>query len=190
MILLIDNYDSFTYNLAQLVAKYEEVKILRNDDPEVFDTAKAAAAIIFSPGPGTPKETGLVSEIIQRFYQSKPMLGICLGHQTLAEVFGGEIVLAKNIRHGKESLVTHNASCLFAGIDKEFPVIRYHSLVIKEDKLTTDFMVTAVATDDHEIMAIQHKRYPIFGLQFHPESIGTPDGEKMIQNFMTVVEGN
>lgn len=188
MILLIDNYDSFTYNLVQLVAKYDEVEVLRNDDPKIFQQANEASAIIISPGPGTPKETGFVPEVIQQFYQSKPMLGICLGHQTIAEVFGSKIVLAKNIRHGKQSTITHNNSTLFTGLVKELPVIRYHSLVIDHQQLAGELIITAVATDDQEIMGIQHKKYPVFGVQFHPESIGTLDGERMIQNFMKLVE--
>lgn len=187
MILLIDNYDSFTYNLAQLVGKYDKVEILRNDDPEVFVKALEAKAIIISPGPGTPQETGLVVEVIREFHQRKPMLGICLGHQTLGEVFGSKIVVAKEIRHGKESIIAHDGSLLFKGLAQEVPVIRYHSLVIEKGELAQDFIVTAVATDDQEIMAIQHKEYPIFGVQFHPESIGTLDGAVMIANFMEIV---
>lgn len=188
MILLIDNYDSFTYNLAQLLAEYDEVIVLRNDDVEIFSVAAEAVAIILSPGPGTPIDTGFIPEIIEKFYQSKPLLGICLGHQTIAAVFGSKIILAKNIRHGKQSLISHDQRSLFLGLPAEVPVIRYHSLVIDKKQLAEAFRVTAIATDDQEIMAIQHKKYPVFGVQFHPESIGTADGKKMIQNFMKVVE--
>lgn len=188
MILLIDNYDSFTYNLVQLVAKYDAVEVLRNDDSEIFEKANEASAIIISPGPGTPKETGFVPNIIRKFYKSKPMLGICLGHQTIAEVFGSEIILAKNIRHGKQSFIAHGNSTLFKELARELPVIRYHSLVMNKQQLPPELIVTAEAIDDQEIMAIEHKKYPVFGVQFHPESIGTLEGEKIIQNFMKIVE--
>lgn len=184
MILLIDNYDSFTYNLAQLISEQETVKICRNDESHLLELAEKAKAIVISPGPGTPVETGRVKEIIQRYYQQKPILGICLGHQTIAEVFGSKIVLAKNIRHGKTSMIRQQKSQLFKDLPEMFPVIRYHSLVIDKKTIPNDFTVTATAIDDQEIMAIEHKKYPIFGIQFHPESIGTPNGQSMIKKFL------
>lgn len=189
MILLIDNYDSFTYNLAQLIGTRHEVVIVRNDADNIFDLAEQAAAIVISPGPGTPKETGYVKEIIQQFYQQKPLLGICLGHQTIGEVFGAKVNAAKEIRHGKQSdITTVKASRLFKGITDESSVMRYHSLIIDKKTLPEEFTVTATANDDQEIMAIEHQEYPIFGLQFHPESIGTPIGPTIIQNFIQVME--
>ncbi|OJG73582.1 hypothetical protein RV12_GL000597 [Enterococcus quebecensis] len=175
--------------MAQLIGAEQEVMITRNDDPDVFRLAKKATAIVLSPGPGTPKQTGHVREVIQQFHQQKPILGICLGHQTIGEVFGGQVVLAKEIRHGKQSEVTINENNrLFRGITKKIAVMRYHSLVIKQQSLPKDFMITAITDDDQEIMAIEHRDHPIFGLQFHPESIGTPDGAMMIKNFIQLTE--
>lgn len=189
MILLIDNYDSFTHNLAQLIGAGQEVVITRNDSDTIFQLADQAKAIIISPGPGTPEETGHVKELIQQFYQKKPVLGICLGHQTIGEVFGAKVILAKKIRHGKQSLIkTNKDSQLFKGIAQEDSVMRYHSLVIDRQTLPSEFLVTATATDDQEIMAIEHQKYPVFGLQFHPESIGTSSGAAIIKNFIQVME--
>lgn len=189
MILLIDNYDSFTHNLAQLIGADQEVVITRNDSDTIFQLADQATAIIISPGPGTPEETGHVKELIQQFYQKKPILGICLGHQTIGEVFGAKVILAKKIRHGKQSLIkTNKGSQLFKGIAQEDSVMRYHSLVIDRQTLPSEFLVTATATDDQEIMAIEHQKYPVFGLQFHPESIGTSSGAAIIKNFIQVME--
>ncbi|WP_348921531.1 anthranilate synthase component II [Enterococcus rotai] len=189
MILLIDNYDSFTHNLAQLIGAGQEVVITRNDSDTIFQLADQAKAIIISPGPGTPEETGHVKELIQQFYQKKPILGICLGHQTIGEVFGAKVILAKKIRHGKQSLIkTNKDSQLFKGIAQEDSVMRYHSLAIDRQTLPSEFLVTATATDDQEIMAIEHQKYPVFGLQFHPESIGTSSGAAIIKNFIQVME--
>lgn len=191
MILLIDNYDSFTHNLAQLIGSKQEVVIVRNDSKDVFHLAEQAAAIVISPGPGTPQETGYVKQIIQQFYQKKPLLGICLGHQTIGEVFGAKVVSAKKICHGKQSVITtHKSNRLFKGIADNLSVMRYHSLVIDQQTVLKEFIVTATAVEDQEIMAIEHKMYPVFGLQFHPESIGTPDGAVIIQNFIQLMEEN
>lgn len=189
MILLIDNYDSFTHNLAQMIGTGHDVLIVRNDSVDVFRLAEQADAIVISPGPGTPAETGCVKEMIQQFYQRKPLLGICLGHQTIGEVFGAKVITAKEIRHGKQSFIkTDTASRLFKGISDEEPVMRYHSLVIDRKTLPEEFLVTATATDDKEIMAIEHQTYPVFGLQFHPESIGTSIGAAIIKNFIQLME--
>lgn len=189
MILLIDNYDSFTHNLAQLLGRTHAVTICRNDDPQVFQAAEQAAAIVLSPGPGTPAETGYVALIIQQFYQKKPILGICLGHQTIGAVFGGEVIQAKNIRHGKQSTITISpASRLLKKVPKHTRVMRYHSLVLQEQELPQAFTITARANDDQEIMAIEHQHYPLFGLQFHPESIGTQYGAAILQNFIELTE--
>ncbi|PZL76450.1 anthranilate synthase component II [Enterococcus plantarum] len=189
MILLIDNYDSFTHNLAQLIGTDQDVVIIRNDSGDIFSLAEQADAIVISPGPGTPAETGYVKEVILQYYQQKPLLGICLGHQTIGEVFGAKVVIGKEIRHGKQSLIkADQGSCLFAGISNESLVMRYHSLVIDRKTLPEEFIVTAIATDDQEIMAIEHQIYPIFGLQFHPESIGTTIGAAIIHNFIQRME--
>ncbi|MGX7149593.1 anthranilate synthase component II [Enterococcus ureasiticus] len=189
MILLIDNYDSFTYNLAQMIGTGHDVVIVRNDSDDMFHLAEQADAIVISPGPGTPVETGYVKEVIQQFYQQKPLLGICLGHQTIGEVFGAKVITAKEIRHGKQSTITtEKVSRLFKGSADEGSVMRYHSLVIDRKTLPEEFIVTATATDDQEIMAIEHQTYPVFGLQFHPESIGTPIGKAIIKNFIQLME--
>lgn len=189
MILLIDNYDSFTYNLAQIIEKYEPIEIVRNDDPEIFEAAEEAKGIVISPGPGKPSETGFVYEVVRQFYQQKPILGICLGHQALGEIFGSRVALAKRVRHGKRSDISCLNQGIFKGLDEKLTVMRYHSLVVPKEGLSPDLMATATATDDGEIMAFEHKAFPIYGIQFHPESIGTPDGEAMIRNFIQRVEG-
>ncbi|MGE7918192.1 anthranilate synthase component II [Viridibacillus sp. NPDC093762] len=186
MILLIDNYDSFTYNLYQQVSALgKEVQVVRNDALTIDDIRHMQPeAIIISPGPGTPYEAGISVQIVQELYKEFPILGICLGHQSIAEAFGANIVQAQNIMHGKLSLVNYEQVGLFSGIQGQLSVMRYHSLVIEPRTLPQAFRVTATAADDKEIMAIQHKTYPVFGLQFHPESIGTPEGDCMIQAFI------
>ncbi|OJG99334.1 hypothetical protein RV18_GL001402 [Enterococcus termitis] len=187
---MIDNYDSFTYNLAHLLGNSQEIVIRRNDDPQMLQVAKQASAIVISPGPGTPAETGKVKQVIQTLYREKPFLGICLGHQTIGEFFGAEVVSAKKIRHGKQSKVHIQANNrLFKGNTTSISVMRYHSLVIDRNTLSKEFTVSAIAEDDQEIMAIEHQQYPIFGLQFHPESIGTTEGKQLIQNFIQISGG-
>lgn len=189
MILLLDNYDSFTHNLAHLFGADYEVVIARNDSDDVFQLAEQAKAIVISPGPGTPQETGYVKEVIQRFYKKKPLLGICLGHQTIGEVFGAQVIVANKIRHGKQSLMTMDVnSRLFKDIVQGSSVMRYHSLVIDRQTVPSEFLVTAIATDDQEIMAIEHREFPVFGLQFHPESIGTTSGKAIIKHFIQIME--
>ena len=186
MILLIDNYDSFTYNLAQYIGVFAEVTVLRNDDERLYEQSEKADALVFSPGPGWPADAGMMEKLIQDFAGQKPMLGICLGHQALAESFGGHLRLAKNVMHGKQSHLHFQApSPIFKGVENNVPIMRYHSLVV--DQLPEDFEVTAITNDDQEIMALQHKNLPIYGLQFHPESIGSPDGLKMIENFIALI---
>ncbi|WP_042473944.1 anthranilate synthase component II [Bacillus ndiopicus] len=190
MILLIDNYDSFTYNLYHQIAAFgQEVQVVRNDKISIEEIrALQPKAIIISPGPGVPSEAGNIIEIIQSFYQEVPILGICLGHQAIGEAFGANIVRATNIIHGKMSPLTHQQQGLLQNVANDEEVMRYHSLVIEHDTLPDDFIVTASAADDGEIMAIQHKHYPLYGLQFHPESIGTKAGNSMIEAFLNVVE--
>lgn len=187
MILLIDNYDSFTYNLAQYLGTFTEVKVLRNDAEALEEEAQKADGLVFSPGPGWPADAGKMEDLIKTFVGVKPMLGICLGHQAIAESFGGKLGLAKNVMHGKQSQIDIvKASPIFQGLSQEMPIMRYHSIVVEE--MPADFIVTAITQDDNEIMALEHQSLPIYGLQFHPESIGSPDGLKMIENFVKLVD--
>lgn len=186
MILLIDNYDSFTYNLYQQVSMLgKNVKVVRNDELTIAEIETLQPeAIILSPGPGTPDEAGITLNVVKEFYAKFPILGICLGHQSIGQAFGGNIIQAKNIVHGKLSELDYERTGLFAHLETEVEVMRYHSLVIEPHTLHADFIVTATARDDGEIMAIQHKHYPVYGLQFHPESIGTKEGSQMVKAFI------
>jgi len=186
MILIIDNYDSFTYNLFQQISMLgKSVKVVRNDVITIEEIQKLSPeAIILSPGPGTPNEAGITIEVIKELYQKFPILGICLGHQSIGQAFGANIVQAKNIMHGKLSPLQYEQTGLFAQLDGDIEVMRYHSLIIEEQTLHKDFKILATASDDGEIMAIQHKEYPLYGLQFHPESIGTKEGSMMMQAFL------
>lgn len=187
MILLIDNYDSFTYNLAQYLSAFDQTIVLTNQDPKLFDLAKQADAIVLSPGPGWPKAVNQMPSLIRAFYDQKPMLGVCLGHQAIAEALGGRLRLAKRVMHGKQSILERQALAkLFQQLPKQLTVMRYHSIVV--DDLPADFVITARDCEDNEIMAFEHQHLPLFGLQFHPESIGTADGMAMIANFMAVVK--
>ncbi len=185
MILLIDNYDSFTYNLFQQISSLGiEVKVVRNDAITIDEIrALKPEAIVLSPGPGTPSEAGITVNVVRELYKEIPILGICLGHQSIGEAFGGNIIRATNIMHGKLSKLSYEKKGLFSGLDGEVTVMRYHSLIIDPSTLHEDLEVVATSSDDHEIMAIQHKHYPVFGLQFHPESIGTETGIKMVETF-------
>lgn len=189
MILLIDNYDSFTYNLAQYLMAFDQVLVLNNQDEKLWQKAEEADALVFSPGPGWPKDANQMPALIQHYIDKKPILGICLGHQAIAETLGGSLRLATYVMHGKQSQVeiTHDSD-LFLGLPKELTVMRYHSIVV--DQLPEDFIITARDKHDHEIMAFEHNYLPVYGLQFHPESIGTPEGMTLIDNFMTIVKKN
>ncbi|WP_175991352.1 aminodeoxychorismate/anthranilate synthase component II [Bacillus sp. Marseille-Q1617] len=186
MILLIDNYDSFTYNLYQYVKELgEEVQIKRNDQITIEEIQELKpSGIILSPGPGTPENAGICIDIIQNLHTSVPILGVCLGHQAVGAAFGANIVIAERIMHGKTSLISHNGHGLFQYLSQPLGVMRYHSLVIEKGSLPPQLEITAVSMDDKEIMAIKHMRYPVFGVQFHPESIGTETGRKMLKNFI------
>ena len=190
MILLIDNYDSFTYNLYhQLANVYEDIKVVRNDALTVEEIrVLKPKAIVISPGPGEPKEAGIVIDMIQTLYKEFPILGICLGHQAIGEAFGATVSRAKNIMHGKISKLEYEKRGLFAMFNEDIEVMRYHSLIIESRTLPAEFDVIATSRDDGEIMAIQHKAYPLYGLQFHPESIGTKTGDQMIRAFLQQVE--
>lgn len=189
MILLIDNYDSFSYNLFQLVGTLNpDIRVVRNDllsVPEI--EALSPEAILLSPGPGRPADAGICEEAVQKLSGKVPILGVCLGHQAICEAFGGTVGYAKALMHGKSSLTKLAPSCpLFQDLPPEIPVARYHSLAAKEP-LPPDLEAAAVA-EDGEIMALQHKTHPTFGLQFHPESILTPDGETILKNFLTFAQ--
>lgn len=187
MILLIDNYDSFTYNLYQQVAALgREVVVVRNDKVtiEAIRTMQPEA-IILSPGPGTPDEAGITLEVIRTLYKEFPILGICLGHQSIGQAFGATIVRAERIMHGKFSTLTiHSRDDLFANASETPQVMRYHSLVIDPKTMPEELIATATASDDYEIMALRHRDYPVYGMQYHPESIGTEEGNAMIQAFL------
>ncbi|MHC5372168.1 anthranilate synthase component II [Enterococcus sp. LJL120] len=185
MILIVDNYDSFTYNLVHQVGG--EVVVLRNDHPQLLEMAAKADGIILSPGPGRPEEAGLMPTLLQKFYQLKPILGICLGHQAIVQLFGGQVVGAPQIRHGKISQLTFEKAGLFNDL-RETSVMRYHSLIAEESSFPGQLKITARATDDQTIMALEHQSLPIYGLQFHPESIGTASGQGMIDQFLKRTE--
>ena len=190
MILLIDNYDSFSYNLYQLAASVEaDIKVIRNDGYTVEEIEKMGpAALILSPGPGRPSEAGICEEAIKRFAGRIPILGVCLGHQAICEAFGGTVTYARELMHGKQSKVYQGGrGRLFKGMGPQFMAARYHSLAAEAGSLPEELVVTAEA-DDGDVMALEHREYPVFGVQFHPESVMTPDGMKMMENFMEVVK--
>lgn len=184
MIVLIDNYDSFTYNLVQYFGELgQEVRVFRNDAITIEEIeALAPDHLVISPGPCTPNEAGISLEAIRYFAGRLPILGVCLGHQAIGQVFGGKVVRAKTLMHGKVSLLTHDGSGMFAGIEQETPVTRYHSLVVERVSFPDALTMTAEA--DGEIMALRHKELPIVGVQFHPEAILTRDGKQMLKNFL------
>ncbi|MFN4307364.1 anthranilate synthase component II [Sulfurihydrogenibium azorense] len=190
MILMIDNYDSFTYNIVQYFYELgQDVLVKRNDEITVEDIKRMdnIDAIVISPGPCTPNEAGISVDVIKEFKGVYPILGVCLGHQSIGQAFGAKIVKAKCLMHGKTSKIYHNEKGLFEGIPNPFNAVRYHSLVIDESTLPEDIEITA-RSEDGEIMAIQHKKYPIWGVQFHPESILTEYGLKLLENFIHLAE--
>ena len=187
MILLIDTYDSFSYNLFQLVGEvYPDIKVIRNDDMTVAEIRELAPeAIIISPGPGRPEDAGICVEAVRQLSGEIPILGVCLGHQSIFQAFGGMVTYASELMHGKSSLVQVDTTCpLFAGLANPVQVARYHSLAGDPSTLPAQLKVTA-QTDLGEIMAVQHISHPTFGVQFHPESIMTPEGRTMLKNFVT-----
>ncbi len=189
MIVLLDNYDSFTYNLYQLLAAVRpDVEVIRNDALTTDDlVAMAPDALVISPGPGRPADAGISEEAVRALSGRVPVLGVCLGHQAICEVFGGTVTYAAQVMHGKPSLATVDESCpLFAGVSQPLQVGRYHSLAADASTLPPCLHATAV-TDDGEVMAVQHADHPTFGLQFHPESILTPEGPRIARNFLDLV---
>ena len=185
MLLMIDNYDSFTYNLAQYLAEIgQEVKVVRNDKISIEEISKLNPQyIVISPGPCTPNEAGISLELIEAFKGKIPILGVCLGHQSIGQAFGGKIIHAQTIMHGKTSKISHNNKGVFRGIKNPFIATRYHSLVIEKQTLPNCFDITAW-TDDNEIMEIKHKELAIEGVQFHPESILSEHGHDLLKNFL------
>lgn len=189
MIVLIDNYDSFSYNVYQLIGSVEpDIKVVRNDEYTVEEIAEMKPeALILSPGPGKPSDAGICIDAIKYFSGKIPILGICLGHQAICEAFGGRVSYAKELMHGKKKTIyTVGKSKLFDGLGDSFQAARYHSLAVVREELPDVLRITA-ESDNGEIMAVEHRKYPVFGVQFHPESVMTPDGKVMIQNFINVV---
>ena len=191
MIFLLDNYDSFTYNLFQYISELgDNVRVERNDKITIQELEKLSPKkIIISPGPCTPDEAGISVDLIKHFYKRYPILGVCLGHQSIGKAFNAQIIKASKIMHGKISNVTNKGSEIFKGLPKEFEATRYHSLVIKNNTLPENFKIISDTIDDNKrvIMGIQHIQYPVYGVQFHPESIATtPYGKKIIKNFLKI----
>ncbi len=185
MILVIDNYDSFTYNLVQYLGEMgQDIKVVRNDKitPGRIRSLHPKK-IVISPGPGFPKDAGISNDVIREFAGKIPILGVCLGHQCIGEVFGGRVIKAKRPMHGKTSKIYHNGKDILKGLKNPFEAIRYHSLIVERSSLPKCLEVTA-ETKEKEIMGLRHKKYPIYGVQFHPESILTVDGRKMLKNFL------
>jgi anthranilate synthase component 2 len=185
MLLLIDNYDSFTYNLAQYLGELgAEVRVERNDALSVDDVARLQPRrIVISPGPCTPNEAGISLSVIERLAGKVPIFGVCLGHQAIGQAFGGRVVRAPQVMHGKTSAIAHDGSGIFRGIPSPMQATRYHSLVVEPSSLPPSLRVTA-RTDDGEIMALEHTSLPVWGVQFHPESILTLDGKQLLRNFL------
>ena len=185
MLLILDNYDSFTYNLVQYFGELGvEMKIFRNDALTV-DEVKALAPerICISPGPCTPNEAGISLDLIRQLGPTTPILGVCLGHQSIGQVYGGDVVRADRLMHGKTSPIHHNGTSVFAGLPDPFEATRYHSLIVKRETLPDCLEITAWTAED-EIMGLRHKEYPVHGVQFHPESILTEHGKQMLENFL------
>lgn len=190
MLLMIDNYDSFTYNVVQYLGELgADVQVLRNDEIQCDDVAALAPKhIVISPGPCTPNEAGISLEVIEKFSGVIPLLGICLGHQSIGQAFGGKVVRAREVMHGKTSLVYHNGTGVFSGIESPFSATRYHSLVVEKESLPECFEITAWTQHDDgsfdEIMGLRHKELAVEGVQFHPESILTNYGHELLDNFL------
>jgi para-aminobenzoate synthetase component 2 len=184
-LLVIDNYDSFTYNLVQYFGEMGvDLAVKRNDEISIGDIEKLRPErICISPGPGRPEKAGICPELIQRFSGKTPILGVCLGHQCIAQAFGGEVVRAKTLMHGKTSKVRHNGEGVFENVVQPLEATRYHSLIVRRETLPETLVVTA-ETDDGEIMGLRHRQFPLHGVQFHPESILTTEGKKMLANFL------
>ncbi len=186
MILIIDNYDSFTYNLVHLVGHHtDDLEVVRNDDLSLQEVeAMDPDGILISPGPGRPAEAGITEPVIHELGDATPILGVCLGHQAIGEVFGGEIVQADELMHGKTSPVQHTGKGIFEGIDPTFDATRYHSLVVAPNTFPHDALEVTAEAENGTIMGLQHRTYPLYGIQFHPESVMTKAGPKIIENWL------
>ncbi len=191
MILLIDNYDSFTYNLYQYIGEiYEYIKVVRNDQLSLEDIESLnPQGIILSPGPGIPENAGICIDVVKKFGEQIPILGICLGHQAIGCAYGGKVVRANNIMHGKTSEISVKQNKLFENLENHTRVMRYHSLIIEKNTFPEQLIITGESLDDGEIMAVKHKEHEVYGLQFHPESILTENGKVMIKNFVEGICG-
>ena len=187
MLLIIDNYDSFTYNLVQYFGELgAEMKIIRNDTMSVAEIrALQPSRICISPGPCTPNEAGVSCAVIEAFGPHIPILGVCLGHQSIGQVYGGEVIRAERLMHGKTSPIHHNGTSVFKGVPNPFEATRYHSLIVKRETLPECLEITAW-TAENEIMGLRHKQHPVHGVQFHPESILTQEGMQLLKNFLTL----
>ena len=185
MLLLLDNYDSFTYNLAQCFGELGNELLIRRNDQIAIDeiAALSPSHICISPGPCTPREAGISKDVIVRFGDTIPILGVCLGHQCIAEAYGGKVVRTSRIMHGKSSVIHHNNASICSGLPMPFEAGRYHSLIVEADSFPSCLEVIA-QTDANEIMALRHREFPAYGVQFHPESILTPEGKKILANFL------
>jgi anthranilate synthase component 2 len=186
MVIVIDNYDSFTYNLVQYLGELgAEVTVMRNDAVTVAQVAAASPSqIVISPGPGRPEQAGVTRAVIRELGQTTPVLGVCLGHQAIGAVFGGNVVRAAAPMHGKTSTIEHDGRGLFTGINGTFVASRYHSLIVAEDSVPADLEVTARTVESREIMGLRHRSWPVYGVQFHPESILTGEGHRILRNFL------
>ena len=189
MILLIDNYDSFSYNLYQLIGQIDDdINVFRNDKITLDEISRLnPSMIVLSPGPGRPEDAGICIDIVKEFYDKIPILGVCLGHQSICMAFGGVISYASELMHGKSSIISLSDDLIFKGLDKEITVGRYHSLSLKDETLPKELKLIA-RSDDGEIMAVKHEKFNVYGLQFHPESILTPDGLSILTNFSELIK--
>jgi anthranilate synthase/aminodeoxychorismate synthase-like glutamine amidotransferase len=189
MILIIDNYDSFTYNLVHLVGRHtDDLEVVRNDDLSLKEVvAMAPDGVLISPGPGRPAEAGITEPVIRELGDTTPILGVCLGHQAIGEVFGGDIVQAEELMHGKTSPVQHDEKGVFDGIDPTFDATRYHSLVVDPDTFPHDDLEVTAEAENGTIMGLEHRSYPLHGIQFHPESVMTKAGPKIVENWLSMV---
>ena len=188
MVLLIDNYDSFSYNLVQLIGELTDgnIKVVRNDEITIDEIRKMnPESIILSPGPGKPEDAGICEDVVRQLKDEYPILGVCLGHQSICEVFGAKATYAKQLMHGKQSEMTIlKEDPIFEGLGESFKGARYHSLSADRNTIPDELEVIAIDGKDGEVMAVKHKEYPIYGLQFHPESVLTPEGKKLVNNFL------
>jgi len=184
-VLIVDCFDSFTFNLYQQVGKLGGTPVVKTSDTPLEELSKTGCdRIILSPGPGTPEESGVCPDVLATMSRRIPTLGVCLGHQAICAAFGGKIVRAKHLMHGKTSAIRHDGAGIFAGIPDTFTATRYHSLVADGESLPPDLLVSATSLDDGYVMGVRHRRYPIEGVQFHPESILTADGDAILKNFL------